>query len=41
MRFCDAATSLIGVFRALVEALNTVSTNWMALACITVSRSRA
>jgi hypothetical protein len=27
-------TSLIGVFRALVEALNAISTNILALACI-------
>jgi hypothetical protein len=40
MSFCKAATSLIGVFRTLVEALNG-STSWMALACIAVSRSRA
>jgi hypothetical protein len=36
MSFCETATSLIGVLRALVEALNSLSINWMALACIAI-----
>ena len=34
MGFCETATSLIGVLRALVEALNAPSINTLALLCI-------